>query len=71
VGRLLGGYRGVWAETPLDSLVDLICRMSWLGHDLRGVLHDVDLNPVLVEQATGRLGVVDVLVSLDLQGGER
>ncbi|NTW38765.1 MAG: acetate--CoA ligase family protein [Cellulomonadaceae bacterium] len=63
LGDLLGGYRGVHAPTSTGPLCDLVARLSWLGHDLRGVVHEIDLNPVMVEAGTGRTGVVDALIT--------
>jgi acetyltransferase len=62
LGRLLAGYRGMHPVTPTEELVGVIARLSWLGHDLRGIVSEVDLNPVLIEDASGRVALVDALV---------
>lgn len=63
LSRLLDGYRGANVPTPTEGLLDVVQRLSWLGHDFRNVIAEVDLNPVLVEHGTGRTGIVDVLIS--------
>lgn len=43
---LLDGYRGA-ARVDLDRLVDLICRLSEMAADLRDIVEEVDVNPVI------------------------
>jgi acetyltransferase len=45
--KLLTGYRG-GSATNIDQLVDTICRLSELAHDLQDVVEEVDVNPVIV-----------------------
>lgn len=56
---LLTGHRGA---TPLDvaAAVDLICRVSELADDLRDVLVELDVNPILLS-ATGAVAA-DALI---------
>jgi acetyltransferase len=45
--KLLTGYRG-GSPANIDQLVDTICRLSELAHDLQDVVEEVDVNPVIV-----------------------
>jgi len=45
--KLLTGYRG-GPGANIDLLVDTICRLSQLAHDLQDVIEEVDVNPVIV-----------------------
>jgi acyl-CoA synthetase (NDP forming) len=44
---LLSGFRGK-PGVDIDGLVDTICRLSELAHDLRDVVDQIDINPVIV-----------------------
>jgi acetyltransferase len=44
---LLSGFRGK-PGVDIDGLVDAICRLSELAHDLRDVVDQIDVNPVIV-----------------------
>ena len=46
----LTGYRGA-AGVDVDSLVDAICRISELAGDLRDLIEEIDVNPVIVSAA--------------------
>jgi len=48
--KLLTGYRGA-AGVDVDSLVDAICRISELADDLRDLIEEIDVNPVIVSAA--------------------
>jgi acetyltransferase len=57
--KLLKGYRGV-EGVDLNSLVDVICRVSELADDLKDLIEEIDVNPVIVS-ATGAVAA-DALV---------
>jgi acetate---CoA ligase (ADP-forming) len=57
--KLLKGYRGAEA-VDLNSLVDVICRVSELADDLKDLIEEIDVNPVIVS-ATGAVAA-DALV---------
>ena len=44
---LLAGFRGA-AAVDIESLVDVICRLSELAHDLKDVINEIDVNPIIV-----------------------
>jgi acyl-CoA synthetase (NDP forming) len=44
---LLSGFRGKQG-VDIEGLVDTICRLSELAHDLRDVVDQIDVNPVIV-----------------------
>ncbi len=56
---LLTGFRGK-PGVDIDRLIDTICRLSELAHDLKDVVDQIDINPVIV----GANGVmaVDALI---------
>lgn len=43
---LLTGFRGT-PGADIDGLVDTICRLSELAHDLRDIVDQIDINPVI------------------------
>lgn len=62
LGKILSGYRNLVAPTPTEPFADLVSRLSWLASDLGDVVAEADLNPVLIEPATGRVRLVDCLL---------
>jgi acetyl-CoA synthetase (ADP-forming) len=50
IATLLRGIRG---RPPLDidAVLDAIMRLSWLAHDLRGRILELDINPLMVAQS--------------------
>jgi acyl-CoA synthetase (NDP forming) len=61
VKAILNGIRG-GAALDQEAVVDAIMRLSWLAHDLRGRLLELDINPLLVRPAGQGCVVVDARV---------
>jgi acetyltransferase len=56
---LLTGFRGR-PGVDIDSLIDTICRLSELAHDLRDIVDQIDVNPVIVN--AGGVIAADALI---------
>lgn len=56
---LLTGFRGK-PGVDIDGLVDTICRLSELAHDLKDIVDQIDINPVIV--SAGGVMAADALI---------
>ncbi len=56
---LLTGFRGK-PGVDIDGLVDTICRLSELAHDLRDIVDQIDINPVIA--GAGGVMAADALI---------
>jgi acetate---CoA ligase (ADP-forming) len=56
---VLTGFRGK-PGVNIDALVDTVCRLSELAHDLRDVIDQIDVNPVIV--SAGGVTAADALI---------
>jgi acetate---CoA ligase (ADP-forming) len=61
--RIFSGVRGA-SRADLDALADMAARLSWLAHDLRDDITEMDLNPVVVlPKGQGAVAVDALLVT--------
>jgi acyl-CoA synthetase (NDP forming) len=58
VYALLQGIRGR-ASLDIDAVVDAVVRLSWLAHDMRDRLQELDINPLIVRPRGKGCVVVD------------
>lgn len=62
LGQLLDGYRGINPIVDDGPLIDTVVRVSWLMQDFRGLIAELEANPILIDPETGRAFAVDVLL---------
>jgi hypothetical protein len=59
--KVFAGVRGA-LPADLDALADMAARLSWLAHDLRDGIAELDLNPVVVLPTGQGTFAVDALL---------
>jgi acetate---CoA ligase (ADP-forming) len=61
--KVFAGARGA-PPADIDALTETAARLSWLAHDLRDTIAELDLNPVIVlPQGRGAVAVDALLVT--------
>ncbi len=66
--RVLSGYRGM-AAVPLERLADIVSRVSCFLHDMRDLVQELDVNPLMCRGAD--IVAVDALVVPTCAGSQR
>lgn len=62
LGTIARGYRNLIKPTDLRPLARVLMKLSLLASDFQGVLAEGDLNPVLIQEGSGRARLVDALL---------
>jgi len=62
LARLLSGFRNLHPVVDVEPLLDVLVKLSWLAEDMKDVLAEGDLNPVIIEPIGGAALVVDALL---------
>ena len=63
IARLLAGFRGAPAA-DIDALAALIVQLSQFAAEHRDLVHEVELNPVIVHRAGAGCTIVDALLTV-------
>ncbi|MEV4668615.1 acetate--CoA ligase family protein [Microbacterium sp. LWO12-1.2] len=70
LSQLLDGFRNLHPVVDVGSVVNLLVKLSWMADDLKDTLAAGDLNPLIIEPATGAAFVVDALLVAQERSGD-
>ncbi|WP_341946365.1 acetate--CoA ligase family protein [Microbacterium sp. LWH11-1.2] len=62
LARLLSGFRNLHPVVDVEPLLDVLVKLSWLAEDMKDLLAEGDLNPVIIDPIGGTTFVVDALL---------